>query len=288
MNEELGAAASGLPPETSGTIQRIESNGSKKAKKVRSACERCRHRRIKVFSRLEAGASADTSVVRWSSPCMWKLLQSWHIMRYYALIFSAANANARIAWLEDIIRTQLPHINIDDGPFFTATTYSDVPAALSIEPRSMPPKQSPLLSRPRRPLSNLYRSAIRETSVEQDTRSVALDLGLLSLNPESRQVHYLGSSSGSLFASLLETKNIGGSLFGNSRRDDPSAEFHGGNDGDNRIDMSQLEDVRKAVQSLYEQLRKDLPSRSDCDVLLRRFFQYAHPNHPFLHRPSFD
>ena len=92
--------------------------------------------------------------------------------------------------------------------------------------------------------------------MEQDTRSVALDLGLLSLNPESRQVHYLGSSSGSLFASLLQTKNTGGSSFGNSRRDDPSTEVHGGNDGDNRIDMSQLEDVRKVVESLYEQLRK--------------------------------
>jgi hypothetical protein len=36
-----------------------------------------------------------------------------------------------------------------------------------------------------------------------EARSVALDLGLLSLGSDSRQLHYLGSSSGRLFTSLI-------------------------------------------------------------------------------------
>jgi len=90
--------------------------------------------------------------------------------------------------------------------------------------------------------------------VEQDTRSVALDLGLLSLNAESRQVHYLGSSSGSLFASLLQTRTRGGSQFEDKMRDSSEArDIHG---GDIQTGSSHAEELRKVVQSLYEQLRK--------------------------------
>lgn len=50
MNGGIEAAPSSVPPETPGAIQQGDSTGAgtKKAKKVRSACERCRQRRIKV------------------------------------------------------------------------------------------------------------------------------------------------------------------------------------------------------------------------------------------------
>jgi len=187
-----------------------------------------------------------------------------------------ASATSRIAWLEDIIRTQLPHVSINDGSFFTAATQPEAPI-----PSYIPSGQPPVLSEPiggsqaelrsvsteaaqsssrldprgrKRPLSNLYAPENRETSVEQDTRSVALDLGLLSLNAESRQVHYLGSSSGSLFASLLQTRTRGGSQFEDKMRDSSEArDIHG---GDIQTGSSHAEELRKVVQSLYEQLRK--------------------------------
>ncbi|PVH85582.1 hypothetical protein DL98DRAFT_48820 [Cadophora sp. DSE1049] len=303
MDEEVGAAPSPLPPETSGAIQRGDSTsaGPKKAKKVRSACERCRQRRIKCDGQVPACGNCSKAVVLCVDVDGHDADK--RIARGYT-----ASATSRIAWLEDIIRTQLPHFNIDDGSFFAATTHSDIPISSYIPPGQSPvlsgplgenqgesvsvstePTQSSSISDPRgrkRPLSNLYAPANRETSVEQDTRSVALDLGLLSLNAESRQVHYLGSSSGSLFASLLQTRTRGGSPFEEVMRD--ASEAHDGQGGDNQIGSSHAEEVRKVVQSLYEQLRKDLPSRSDCNNLLRQFFQYTHPNHPFLHRPSFE
>jgi hypothetical protein len=107
----------------------------------------------------------------------------------------------------------------------------------------------------KRPVSTLHKPSSRETSVEQDTRSVALDLGLLSLNSESRQVHYLGSSSGSLFASLVQARKTE-----DRDKDVPSTESSTGIDKSRHnkwpLDPQNLEDVRKAVNSLYDQLRK--------------------------------
>lgn len=206
--------------------------------------------------------------------------------------FSAANASARIAWLEDIIRTQLPHVNLDDGPRIPAIAGHDTTGAFDggvggdstntgfghspcvpgppeialhngdfqasnnaprINPNTYPPRGQ------KRQASNMDESSGRETSVEDDTRSVALDLGLLSLNSESRQVHYFGSSSGSLFASLCQAGKGDGNHIGiSSRKGDPHhisgqlQEHQGGND----LDTTHFEEVRKALNGLYAQLKK--------------------------------
>jgi hypothetical protein len=48
--------------------------------------------------------------------------------------------------------------------------------------------------------------------MDKEARSVALELGLLSLNSDSRQIHYLGSSSGTLFGPLFLTKTFEGGI----------------------------------------------------------------------------
>lgn len=51
-----------------------------------------------------------------------------------------------------------------------------------------------------------FSSMIEEQQVRpfaNEARSVAIDLGMLSLNSDSRQTHYLGASSGRLFTSLI-------------------------------------------------------------------------------------
>lgn len=46
-----------------------------------------------------------------------------------------------------------------------------------------------------------------ERPVSVEARSVAIDLGMLSLHSDSRQKHYLGSSSGLLFMKLIGAGN---------------------------------------------------------------------------------
>jgi hypothetical protein len=142
------------------------------------------------------------------------------------------NAFARIAWLEGIIRAQLPHIDLSSAPSLIVgqpevTRAFEYETALHIPDEHTPNSSvSDLLyGSSATPKGNNYAQvsdpqsvhtwgtkapppisrdpSSRESSVEQDTRSVALDLGLLSLNSDSRQLHYVGSSSGSLFASLV-------------------------------------------------------------------------------------
>ena len=49
-----------------------------------------------------------------------------------------------------------------------------------------------------------------------------------------------------------------------------------------------MEPFRYPCPSLLITALQDLPPRKDCDVLCGQFFANVHPNHPFLHRPTFD
>jgi hypothetical protein len=191
-------------------------------------------------------------------------------------------------WLEDIIRTQLPHVNLDDGPqlIIQRDTFTGVRSDISSVPKWPPSASSSNLVSTgpetggvvaqtptssiqqvdargvKRPLSAVNRASSqdRETSVEQDTRSVALDLGLMSLNSESRQVHYLGTSSGSLFAPLFRSKESGSGAMGSSKTAGASREVDSGNGehfgSSKHLDVSDAREVRKVVDNLYERLRK--------------------------------
>jgi hypothetical protein len=96
-----------------------------------------------------------------------------------------------------------------------------------------------------------------ESSVEQDTRAVALDLGLLSVNETSEQVRYLGSSSGSLFASIFQARaSMHGHLV--RRTDSDFSKKDNDNTGTNSFISKSfdLEDIRDATNTLYELLRR--------------------------------
>lgn len=62
-----------------------------------------------------------------------------------------------------------------------------------------PPRESGLLKRTAE-VSNI---SDHDESFPEKAHSVAVDLGMLSLNADSSQNHYLGSSSGLLFANLI-------------------------------------------------------------------------------------
>ncbi|KAK0121939.1 hypothetical protein ONS95_010213 [Cadophora gregata] len=225
-------------------------------------------------------------------------------------------AIARIAWLEDIIRTQLPHVNLNDGPlpsghpgqFGTASDglgrASEIPSEAvpfsmgdfqqsmgSLSGQTMeeispaPPKGT------KRTLeATTFDSSLQDKSVHEDARSVALELGLLSLISDSRQMHYLGSSSGTLFASLFLSNQPGTGPTSESFPHSPNGSNGEVQHGIDKATPPALISPanQKNIEELFEQLRKILPNREECNMLLEQFFNHMHPNHPFLHYPSFN
>ncbi len=218
------------------------------------------------------------------------------------------SAIARIAWLEDIIRSQLPHINLDNGPYppqgrlagainnhcwgdgeqpasprlVDEFSLQSSPSFLlhpnsntqmgAVHGEDMNPSSPWRSSGSKRPLSSIHAKTNRESSVEEDTRSVALGLGFLSLNSDSRQLHYLGSSSGSLLASLVQT---GGAYINEVDRTSAVAAqpdldgiVDAGHQNSTSADVVRFEVLKTSVNDLYARLRKVSRMQRESDSKL--------------------
>lgn len=81
---------------------------------------------------------------------------------------------------------------------------ADIPQSLISEPPSHNEAVEDAATN-KRPLSVMESDA--DSPLSAKARSVAIDLGMLSLQSDSRQKHYLGSSSGLLFAKLMGLDN---------------------------------------------------------------------------------
>ncbi|CZR52007.1 uncharacterized protein PAC_01884 [Phialocephala subalpina] len=289
------------PTTTPVTTSTTSTGAPKKTKKVRSACERCRYRRIKCDGQVPAcgncskaevlcidvdGGDTERRIVRGQVAHSGGFLRRMPVL---ALPGSKTLFGHTFPIRVSISKKVLPCLQPHTPKLQRSSTLRDLPQAPMASPefpKSVPGHQiypnlesreasgtSNSMRGQKRPLSTIQGPSSRETSVEQDTRSVALDLSLLSLNSESRHIHYLGSSPGSLFASLFQARKNG-----DSRNDSSLREAQDGVEGDCYsawpVDMPHLEE--------------DLSEHAECDLLLKRFFQHMHPNHPFLHRPSFD
>lgn len=263
------------PPGTTPTPNRAKP----KQKKVRFACERCRYRRVKCDGQIPACGNCSKA----GAPCIDADSRDAdkRLMRG-----TQEHAIARISWLEHVVRTHLPHVNIDDDPLaFGLVEHfgglsGNVVGALEM------PLQNPSMGHmgnvqqsmgsinggttmegnqpdpargTKRTLEAVnINSGLQDKSIDQDARSVALELGLLSLNSDSRQMHYLGSSSGTLFAPLFLAKKSGASPL--SKSSDLSQDGPSGKDMQSakpaRPDAPMTLENQKAVEDLYEQLRK--------------------------------
>lgn len=172
------------------------------------------------------------------------------------------DTQARLEWLEDLVRTHIPGIDLEAGPKRPegeASRSRQSPAAGSKRNRSSTADGDEDLS-----------------SVSHKARRMALDLGLFSLNTNLSQTHYLGSSSGSFFTSLL-----------------PSDQHVEHRDGSSEPE-SDAESVprrptspRDSSRALLSLLKQNLPTRTDCDRMIKLFYDYYHAAYPVLHQPSF-
>lgn len=130
-----------------------------------------------------------------------------HVAEHSLTVASFVSAaRERIRWLEDIIRDRLPDVDLRSGP---QVDPSSDPTAPSQDERVPEDTDITISSIPPAPAVSRKRSAEPSGQSDQDetfperAHSVAVNLGMLSLNIDSPQKHYLGSSSGLLFTNLI-------------------------------------------------------------------------------------
>lgn len=186
-----------------------------------------------------------------------------------------ADAHARLEWLENLVRTRLPEVDLDAGPQVSSNpdglpnNQRDQSLAISMAASDIIPASGPPTKR------LLDRTSNDDShSVAKRARRMAANLGLFSLNPNAMQAQYLGSSSGSFFADLLADQNA-------DHMSDPDT------DGlEDVVQKSHSHSRHQNVRSLLASLKDVLPIREDCDSMVRKFFSFYHAEYPVLHRPS--
>ncbi|KAJ6028862.1 hypothetical protein N7540_004438 [Penicillium herquei] len=252
-----------------------EDGGPPSSRKVRSACRRCRQKRTKC----DGGLPACSNCARAKVPCfdVHTGNDELSIPRDFAV-----RCCARIKWLEENLASLCPNFDLSQGPKVDANFIE-----------TLNPLQGDQIkvniastSQGYAPEASFHREISGDTSTNKRTcsvmesdndsplsahaRSVAIDLGMLSLQSDSRQRHYLGSSSGLLFANLMGLNN----------------EFRPGKSVAQvrRLDPQRISD--EIYRSLYDKLRKELPSPEEACHLLEVYFQNIHIDQPFLHPTS--
>lgn len=117
-------------------------------------------------------------------------------------------AKARIQWLEDVISTRLPDIDLSAAPpveFDGADLLNQSEEAGQAKSAGRDPQPPIQGARSNKRPHASFADDEGDHSFNTEARSVALDLGRLSLITDSREKHYLGSSSGLLFSYLIGT-----------------------------------------------------------------------------------
>ncbi|RBR19992.1 hypothetical protein FVER53590_25032 [Fusarium verticillioides] len=205
-------------------------------------------------------------------------------VRTQTLLFPASDfvsaARERILWLENIIRERLPDIDLRSGPQVdpssdpTAPSQDErIPEDADITISSIPPV--PTVSRKRS--AEASGQSDQDESFPESAHSVAVNLGMLSLNIDSPQKHYLGSSSGLLFTNLIGASPPSVESTSQCPQGDKYAGELEWSD-----DAVAQDQNRKYHQELYNLLKQELPSKHNALVLIHTYIRWIHPDFPFL------
>ncbi|KAF7555172.1 hypothetical protein G7Z17_g2341 [Cylindrodendrum hubeiense] len=191
-----------------------------------------------------------------------------------------SSAKARIQWLEDIIKERLPDVDLASGPQVDA--YPDPnPLVSGDREHADDDGQSPpitsnslrtddnadqALTTRQSPLKRLAEGPSpdgADASFPERAHSIALNLGMLSLNSDSSQRHYIGSSSGLLFTHLIGATP--------SSTSSPSV---------TGAEASEAEGSGWATETA------ELPRKEDALVLAHTYIRWIHPDYPVLEPSS--
>ncbi|POS75508.1 hypothetical protein DHEL01_v206102 [Diaporthe helianthi] len=200
-------------------------------------------------------------------------------------------ARARIEWLEQIIRDRLPDVDLNHGPQVNMRSDQPLPTHVGHQAGVSPtrpadaasssnfqqPRESGLLKR----TADVSNMSDHDESFPEKAHSVAVDLGMLSLNADSSQNHYLGSSSGLLFANLIGASPR--SAESSSVRDTGSRSF-------TLEDEPLLEPAHRSYalhyRALHQFLRQSLPKKDEALLLVHYYIRCTHPDYPVLEPDS--
>jgi len=183
----------------------------------------------------------------------------------------------------------LPDFNRSDGPQVDFSFLNGYVASPSAAPNAAGPSRGSGVAgietsqaASKRSYSSVSDRPLQEGFADE-ARSVALDLGLLTLNTDSRQTHYLGTSSGRLFTSLIGA--------GSPETPPQSARSRAVNQPllstpGTTGPFAHTKRARDACHALYDTLKRNMPPEDDARVLLNVYFRDIHVDHPFLHPDS--
>ncbi|GKZ35609.1 hypothetical protein AbraIFM66950_006309 [Aspergillus brasiliensis] len=256
------------PPDT-------ERQGSPAPKKVRIACRRCRAKRVKC----DGGIPACSNCSRARVPCIDVDGRNRDISIPRDFI---AQCRARIAWLEQQIKILDADFDLTKGPLVNLgenelTLQSS--AGVSDSSNAVTTLETETQSRDKPTTRKRPHDLIEDSETDQTPRaeasSVANAFGMLSLHSDSRQQHYMGSSSGLLFTKLIGVDR-------ESQISSPAS--YSGFNKYGRQSTSQS--LKQAYRSLYKSLTKELPPPEEAEILLGVYFQHIHIDYPVLHAPS--
>lgn len=132
----------------------------------------------------------------------------------------------RIQWLEQIIQTHLPHVDLSAGPKLDGSSQAvldiadpklistestavsketlEARSSLGIAPEIASTTSSQSLDgASSEPQPDCWESPPGDSTIANEVRAVAHSLGQVSLHEDSRQTYYMGTSTGILFAHLV-------------------------------------------------------------------------------------
>ncbi|KAH8704854.1 putative Zn(II)2Cys6 transcription factor [Talaromyces proteolyticus] len=248
------------------------------SRKVRLACQRCRAKRVKCDGGIPACGNCSRAGV--SCVDVDGRNAGVSIPRDHT-----AKCQARIKWLEENIRLLDPEFDLSKGPNInphilngaeTPTGANEVGETAHLQNTYSADSndRTSETSHKKRSYASLLTSDQDPPSVE--ARSVAIDLGMISLHSDSRQQSYLGSSSGLLFTKLIGVDN---EALSRPQSSTPS----------NTAPQHRMAEPRHSTETyslIYRQISKELPDPQEASTLFGIYFREIHIDHPFLHPQS--
>ncbi|KAF5689538.1 pyrimidine pathway regulatory 1 [Fusarium circinatum] len=171
-------------------------------------------------------------------------------------------------------RCRVRRIKVDPSSDPTAPAQDErIPEDADISISSVPPVST--ISRKRSAEASGHSD--QDESFPERAHSVAVNLGMLSLNIDFPQKHYLGSSSGLLFTNLIGASPP--SVV--STPQGPQGDKYAG-ELEWSDDVVAQDQNRKYYQELYSLLKQELPSKHNALVLIHTYIRWIHPDFPFL------
>lgn len=114
--------------------------------------------------------------------------------------------------------------------------------------------------------------------IAEKVHSLAHSLGMVSLNSDSTQRHYMGSSSGVLFTDLIRMSPSTVLTSGLTPSQDPDR----GDVNLHAADETNKESLEQRHRALVGTLRKEMPCREEASTLLDTYIRWVHPEFPVL------